>query len=66
LSGARDDPARVRILPAGHRHAAQCDDVVASRHMVFVLSLGSFSRFVTFIGDGMVSFLLWQVSSKPI
>jgi hypothetical protein len=34
--------------------------------MILVLSLGSFSRFVTVIGDGMVSGLSWQVSHKPV
>src|ERR1700730_4281992 len=47
LSGARDDddPGRVRIWPAGHRHADQRDDVGASLRMVLVLSLGSFRLF---------------------
>jgi hypothetical protein len=66
LSGASGDPATLRILPAGHRQADQCDDVGACLHMVFVLSLGSFSRFVTLISDGMVSFLSRQVSYKPV
>ena len=68
LPGVRDDddPARVRILPAGHRQADERDDVGACLRMVLVLSLGSFFSFVILVGDGVVSVLPWQFfSTKP-
>jgi hypothetical protein len=64
LSGARDDPARVRILPIAMQTDAMTRALVFTWFSFFLLVL--FPPSVILIGDGMMSALSWQVSSKPV
>jgi hypothetical protein len=68
LSGARDDDDPPRVARCSPAIALQTNATTWAPVFttVLVLSLGSFSRFVTLLGDGLVSGLSWQFSNKPV